>query len=38
MTAPARGPFDVNLTPQPSNVENPDPTLGRMTIAKTYAE
>lgn len=36
MPAKVRGPFDVKLTPQPSNIEHPDPTLGRMTIAKTY--
>src|SRR6186997_2349032 len=32
----ARGPFDVTLTPQSSTGDNPEPTLGRMILEKTF--
>jgi hypothetical protein len=37
MTATARGPFDVKLTPQAAPGTTPDPTaVGRMTLDKTF--
>jgi hypothetical protein len=37
MTATARGPFDVKLTPQAAPGTTPDPTaVGRMTLDKTW--
>ncbi|HEX7877978.1 MAG TPA: DUF3224 domain-containing protein [Candidatus Eisenbacteria bacterium] len=32
----ARGPFDVKLTPQSPTGDNPEPTLGRMLLVKSF--
>lgn len=36
MSAPATGPFDVKVTPQPADDYADGPTLGRFTLDKTY--